>query len=171
MSRSLVVGLFSDPAVAQEAVNALTHAGVPPHEISVVARDEVYEQEMPEATGGGRPSGEHSPAGGRPEPAEAARLAGIDARTIPGMRSVLSAGPLLGATSAARTGVVPAERADAVLTALIERGVARADAAACAEHVRAGGLLISFETADAPTTAEETVRRAGAERTVAGVGR
>jgi hypothetical protein len=171
MSRCVVVGLFSDPAVAQEAVNALTHAGVLPDAISVVARDEVYEQEMPEATGRGRPTGEHSPADGHPEPAEAARLAGVDARTIPGMGSVLSAGPLLGPTSAARTGVVPAERADALLAALIEGGVARADAAACAEHVRAGGVLISFETADAPTIAEETLRRAGAVRTVAGAGR
>jgi hypothetical protein len=168
----VVVGLFRTGEAAEEAVNALVRAGLPRGAISTVARDEVFERAMPGGgTGGGRPTGQppSPPAEGqRPRPEEAARREGVEALWTPRMGSLLAAGPLLERSSARRAAAAPGAPADALSAAMVEKGLAPEEAAACAERVGAGQVLVAVETGGSLAhEAEEAMRRAGAEKTVA----
>jgi hypothetical protein len=146
----VVGGLFERHEQAEHAINELVRGGVPRERISVVARDEVYEQAIP---GGVGPHGEKLPAD------EAARIAGLDRATEPGMGSLLAVGPLGALLSgSARSAAGP------LAEALSRLGVAPADARRCADRVRRGAVLVVAEAA--PTHAEETkhtFRQAGAD--------
>jgi hypothetical protein len=172
MARRLVVGLFESSKAAQAAVNLVVHGGCPPGSISVVARDEVFEQALPGGgAGGGRPDdrGESDPAEGkRPSPEEAARHEGIVALAVPGMGHLLEAGPLFVSPGDGATGTRASQDRDALARTLIEHGLDDAAAHACAEAVRDGQVLVAVEAGGASAAAADAaMRQAGARETLA----
>jgi hypothetical protein len=166
----LLVGLFETPTAAEAAVNALVRTGCAPGSISVVARDEVFEQVLPGGgAGGGRPAphGETDPAEHtRPDPEQAARHEGVAAVDVPGMGHLLEAGPLFVGPGDGATGRKVSRDPDLLAHALTGHGLGEADARACAEAVRDGQVLVAVEVGGAlASAAESAMRKAGASET------
>jgi hypothetical protein len=152
----VVGGLFASREQAEQAINELVHTGLPRDHISVVARDEIYEEAI---RGGIGPHGETMPAN------EAASVAGLDRASEPGMGSLLAAGPL-GAQMEKLEGSASEHP---LVEALRQRGMPATDAARCADQVRRGAVLVVAEAG--PTHAEGTrhlLRQAGASAVLDG---
>lgn len=158
MTGRVVAAVFPHHEAAEQAINGLARAGAPRDRISVVARDEVYDQAIP---GGIGPHGEKMPAD------EAARVAGLDRSTEPGMGSLLAVGPL-GALLAENA---PSAAGHPLAAALAHLGLPSADAERCADRVRGGAVLVVAEAGPVQVEAtRQLLREAGASELFDGAG-
>jgi hypothetical protein len=163
-----ITRLFDRYEDATAAVAQLEAAGVPHHDISLIAnnvegrhltegrRDGVDENEAAEGAGKGATTGGILGGG-------AGLLAGLGMLAIPGLGPVVAAGWLVSTAVGAAIGAAAGGVAGGVLGALKDAGHTDEEAHVYAEGVRRGGTLVSVRC-------ESGDHRAAAERVLHGLG-
>ena len=163
-----ITRLFDRYEDASDAVTQLEAAGVPHHDISLIAnnaegrhlsegrRDGVNESEAAEGAGKGATTGGILGGG-------AGLLAGLGMLAIPGLGPVVAAGWLVSTAVGAAIGAAAGGATGGLLGALKDAGHTDEEAHVYAEGVRRGGTLVSVRC-------ESGDHRATAERVLNGVG-
>ena len=126
--------LYPDGAMARGVVDELKAAGLPEHDIGIIAPS----RDKSAKTGGravNRAVGVGAALGGA-----AGLLAGLGAFVLPGLGAVVAAGWLASALAGAAAGGA----AGGVVGALIQAGLSEKDAARFAEGLKRGGSLITI---------------------------
>jgi hypothetical protein len=153
-----VTGLFDDYSDAEAAVRELKAAGIPDHDISIVANnpDGRYgDGDSSAAEGAGTGAGLGALAGGA-----GGLLTGLGIMAIPGVGPVVAAGWLAATAAGAVAGAVVGGAAGGLIGALTDSGVPEEDAHVYAEGVRRGGSLVTAKVDDAMASeAEEILER------------
>lgn len=151
----MVLGVISDPDMAERAVGRLEELGYNPKDISVVMKDRVQAERFAEDTGGNVAEGAMSGAAtGGILGGIAGLLIGVGAIAIPGVGALLIGGPLaaaLGLTGAAATtvsGAVTGALAGGLVGALVSLGVPEEDARYYESRIKEGAILIAVPTMD-----------------------
>ena len=146
-----VTGLFDRYGDAQRAVQQLEAAGVPHHDISIVASNAHGEHDHLGAAraneageDAGKGAGLGATVGGI-----GGLLAGLGLLAIPGLGPVVAAGWLASTVIGAGVGAVVGGAAGGLVGALTHAGVSDEDANAYAEGVRRGGTLVTAKVDDA----------------------
>jgi hypothetical protein len=141
MSKVTISRLFDHCSDAQKAIHQLREAGVPEHDISLIANnaDKWYAPDY--AAGAGKGAAIGAGFGGF-----GGLLAGLGLLAIPGLGPVVAFGWL----AAAAAGAVAVGAAGSVIGMMAEAGVAVNEAEVYAESIRRGGSLVSARV----TTAE-----------------
>ena len=150
MMQKTVLGVFSDRADAEEAIDRLKEADYNPKDVSIVMKDTQAGQELADTTGSNVATGAASGATtGAVLGGLAGLLIGIGAIAIPGIGAILIGGPLaaaLGLTGAAATtvsGAATGALAGGLLGALMGLGVPEEDARIYEERINEGGILVA----------------------------
>lgn len=159
-----ITRLFDRSEDAAAAVAQLEAAGVPHHDISLIAnnaegrhlKDGVADNDTAEGAGKGAATGGLVGGG-------AGLLAGLGMLAIPGLGPVVAAGWLVSTAVGAAIGAAAGGAAGGVLGALKDAGHTDDEAQIYAEGVRRGGTLVSVRC-------ESGDHRATAERVLNGVG-
>ena len=163
-----ITRLFDRSEDASAAVTQLEAAGVPHHDISLIAnnaegrhltggrRDDVNENEAAEGAGKGAATGGLLGGG-------AGLLAGLGMLAIPGLGPVVAVGWLASTAVGALIGAAAGGATGGLLGALKDAGHTDDDAHVYAEGVRRGGALVSVRC-------EGGEHRAAAERILHGIG-
>ena len=163
-----ITRLFDRSEAAATAVAQLEAAGVPHHDISLIAnnveghhlaqgrRDGVTDSEAAEGAGKGAATGGLVGGG-------AGLLAGLGMLAIPGLGPVVAAGWLISTAVGAVVGAAAGGAAGGLLGALKDAGHTDEEAQVYAEGVRRGGILVSVRC-------ESGDHRDIAERVLNGVG-
>jgi hypothetical protein len=154
-----VVGFFSSPRQAEQAITNLLLAGFPREQISMLASD-ARNKETP-AVGPIHEVGEDSEAGRDAVIGGIAGLvAGVVASAIPGIGPILAIGPLAAAIGGLGIGAA----AGGLIGVLKDHGISEQEAEFYAEGVRRGGALVSIHTIeDDVSRAEKVLKESGAE--------
>src|SRR6185369_6613104 len=149
-----ITRLFDRSEDAAAAVAQLEAAGVPHHDISLVAnnaegrhltggrRDNLDDNDAAEGAAKGATTGGLLGGG-------AGLLAGLGMLAIPGLGPVVAAGWLVSTAVGAVVGAAAGGAAGGILGALKDAGHSDEDAHVYAEGVRRGGSLVSVKTNDA----------------------
>jgi hypothetical protein len=156
----VVTRLFDSYACAESAVQALEAAGVPHHDITVVANDERARRRASADDEGDVPGHDARVAAevGGEVGGVAGLLAGLGLLAIPGIGPVMAVGWVVSAAVAgAVVGVGVGSAAGGLVGALIHHGVHEADAHVYAEGVRRGATLVSAKVPDDRAPAVEAV--------------
>lgn len=154
---TIVSGVFPTAASAQVAVERLRDLGVPPGDISLIAREvervvEPVEAPTASATATGVTTG--GVFGGL-----AGLLVGLGTLALPGIGPVLAAGPLIGALGGAAIGAATG----GLLGALVDLGVPEEYATTYVAEIERGQVLLTVRTEHAtPTQVREVLAGAGA---------
>jgi hypothetical protein len=135
-------------ADVRAVVGSLKSAGIAEHQISVIANEAHYSDEL-DATDA--PASEGSSAGtgatvGATLGGGAGLLAGLGLLAIPGAGPIVAAGWLAAAAAGAVSGAVAGAAAGGIVGALTDSGVDADDAESYAEAVRRGATLVSVRT-------------------------
>jgi hypothetical protein len=140
-----VVGVFEDPADAENAINDLKVAGFTPDSISVVAKDRSVQRDLTEASGNEAGQGAlvGSLGGGTLGAVLGWLLAG-GTLLIPGVGPVVAAG-VFGATVG---GALIGGTLGGITGALAGAGVPEDEAAEYGEHVKSGNSLVTAYAAN-----------------------
>jgi uncharacterized protein (TIGR02271 family) len=144
-----VVGLFNTPQEAESAIRALTDAGIPRDDISLISRNR--DTGAFDTTTGDRVShdkatvGEHV-AGGAVFGGIGGLLLGLAGLAIPGIGPVVAAGPLAAALTTAGIGAGIGAATGGIIGAIRQHGVPEEDAHLYAEGIRRGGTLVTVHT-------------------------
>jgi len=140
-----VVGVFENPADAEQAINDLKVAGFTPDSISVVAKDRTVQRDLTEASGNEAGQGAlvGSLGGGTLGAVLGWLLAGGTA-LIPGVGPVIAAG-VFGATVG---GALIGGTLGGITGALAGAGVPEDEAAEYGEHVKSGNSLVTAQAAN-----------------------
>jgi len=140
-----VVGVFENPAEAEQAINDLKVAGFTPDSISVVAKDRTVQRDLTEASGNEAGQGAlvGSLGGGTLGAVLGWLLAGGTA-LIPGVGPVIAAG-VFGATVG---GALIGGTLGGITGALAGAGVPEDEAAEYGEHVKTGNSLVTAQAAN-----------------------
>jgi len=140
-----VVGVFDNPADAEEAINGLKVAGFTPDSISVVAKDRTVQRDLTEASGNEAGQGAlvGSLGGGTLGAALGWLLAGGTA-LIPGVGPVIAAG-VFGATVG---GALIGGTLGGITGALAGAGIPEEESAEYGEHVKSGNSLVTAYAAN-----------------------
>ncbi|HEX3860562.1 MAG TPA: hypothetical protein VHY35_02615 [Stellaceae bacterium] len=159
--------LYDDYEIAVRAVDELERAGLPAHDISIVANNSEGWYDSDRATPRVDP-GHDRDHDGVDDRAEGARtgagvgaaiggmagiLAGIGMIAIPGLGPVVAAGWLVSTAAGALAGGA----AGGVIGALTQAGVSEEDAHVYAEGIRRGGTLVTARVPDADRTRYEAI--------------
>jgi hypothetical protein len=167
----VTLGIFSNRAAAERAINELQAAGYDPKKMSIVTRDMEAEDQVVQSTGANVVEGATSGAttggvlGGL-----AGLLIGVGAIAIPGIGGLLIGGPIavaLGLTGAAATtvsGAVTGAVAGGLLGALVGLGVPEETARVYEERIKHGGVLLAVPALEADDVASQVLADAGAEQ-------
>lgn len=147
---------FDDPVLAQRAVTALTDAGIPVSDVSLIANNEEgWFDEDSNISSSGAADGAGTGAGvGGVLGAGVGALTGLGLMAIPGLGPVVAAGWLAATAVGAVGGAAIGGAAGGIIGALTSSGVEEHDAHVYAEVVRRGGAIVSLRVPD------EAVRRA-----------
>jgi hypothetical protein len=132
-----VIGLFRDNGEVDAVVHELEGLGVSREQISIVAR-------RADEHAGGADDPPRGTAKGAAIGGVAGAVLGLAALGIPGVGSVLAAGPMAAALAAAGVGAATG----GMLGALFEMGVSDREAGQYAEAVRRGGTLVAVEAGE-----------------------
>ena len=147
----VVTRLFDSYASAESAVRELEAAGVPHHDITLLANDDLARRRASKL----RPR--HADEGDVGHDARASAevggevggvaglLAGLAILAIPGVGSVAAAGWVISAITGTVIGVTVGSAAGGLVGVLVHHGVSEADAHVYAEGVRRGGVLVSVK--------------------------
>jgi len=140
-----VVGVFENPADAEEAINGLKVAGFTPDSISVVAKDRTVQRDLTEASGNEAGQGAlvGSLGGGTLGAVLGWMLAGGTA-LIPGIGPVVAAG-VFGATVG---GALIGGTLGGITGALAGAGIPEDEANEYSEHVKSGNFLVTAHAAN-----------------------
>lgn len=147
-SRLAVVGVFTSPAEAERALDALKAAGIGPEQVSVVAKDPGQTAELieaPSSTDGGIGQGAGTGAitggifGGL-----GGFILAISALPLPGIGPVVGAGIIAAALLGAGLGV----SAGGLVGALVEEGVNEEAAREYEAHIGQGSILLGVRARD-----------------------
>jgi len=140
-----IVGVFEDPADAENAINDLKVAGFTPDSISVVAKDRAVQRNLTEASGNEAGQGAlvGSLGGGTLGAVLGWLLAGGTA-LIPGVGPVIAAG-VFGATVG---GALIGGTLGGITGALAGAGVPEEEASEYGEHVKSGNSLVTAYAAN-----------------------
>ncbi|MBN9391641.1 MAG: hypothetical protein J0I20_26645 [Chloroflexi bacterium] len=140
-----VVGVFEDPADAEQAINDLKVAGFTPDSLSVVAKDRNVQRDLTEASGNEAGQGAlvGSLGGGTLGAVLGWLLAGGTA-LIPGVGPIVAAG-VFGATVG---GALIGGTLGGITGALAGAGVPEDEAAEYGEHVKSGNSLVTAYAAN-----------------------
>ncbi len=139
-----ITALFDRTADAKQAVSDLESAGIPHHDISLVANDVRGEHAAGEAAAdAGKGAGVGAAIGGA-----GGLLAGLGLLAIPGVGPVVAAGWLVATAVGAIGGAAVGGAAGGLIGALVGAGASEDDAHVYAEGVRRGGALVSAKVAD-----------------------
>ena len=143
-----ITRLFDNHEDAVAAVRSLEQAGIPHHDISLIANnsdgrhgDHNKGDETADGAGKGATSGGMIGGG-------AGLLAGLGMLAIPGLGPVVAAGWLASTAVGAVVGAVAGGAAGGLLGALKDSGHSDEEANVYAEGVRRGGTLVSVKTDD-----------------------
>lgn len=149
------LALFSDREHAEAAIGELERSGFDPKQISIMMKDvdeaKVVAQQAGASVAEGTVSGATT---GGVLGGIAGLLIGIGAITVPGIGSLLVAGPLaaaLGLTGAAATtlsGAVTGALAGGVVGALVGLGVPKEIAQVYEDRLKSGGVLLAIPSSD-----------------------
>lgn len=142
-----VLGVFTDQASAESAINALQDLGYNPRDVSIVLQDRTTASDIENNTGASDIAG--GAAAGLTTGAIIGGLAGLVAAfTLPGLGALFVGGPIataLGLTGAAATtasGAVTGAVAGGLIGALTGIGVPEDDARYYESKVREGAILV-----------------------------
>lgn len=145
----MVLGIFSDRPMAEEAISRLEEQGFNPRDISIIMRDQQTKQ-VASSTGSNIGTGAATGATtGGVVGALTGLLAGIGAITIPGIGALLIGGPvaaalgLTGAAATTLTGAVTGIVAGGIIGGLIGLGVPEEEAKVYEARIREGGILLA----------------------------
>jgi hypothetical protein len=162
MSHPLVLGLFENPVDAAAAARALRELGLPPQQVSIVARSHDAEGELAEAA-------DASPGSELEDSRPASRLGELSAHLIaavalmlPGIGPIVADGPL-----AAGLGEAAGHVAGGLARMLERVGLPAPEADVWESSVEAGGVLVGAHTDDARVSAVTDILRGNGARTVA----
>ena len=149
-----IIGLFDDHAEALAVIRELRERRVPPHDISLVAKntDGWYaDDSKPEA------AAETGAGVGAVVGALGGLLAGLGVITLPGIGPVVSASWLMATLAGSATGVILGGAAGSLVGTLMEHGVDNRDAQVYAESVRRGGSLVIVRAEEKFVSAAESI--------------
>jgi uncharacterized membrane protein len=132
---NVVVGVFSDPEQARDAILKLREAGFSQENISMVTRSGGDNAERKSDSNVATDAGIGAAAGGL-----GGILLSLAAMTVPGIGMVVAAGPLLAALGGAGIGAV----AGGLIGALTDVGVPEEEAHYYAEGVRRGDAVVTI---------------------------
>ena len=151
----VVTRLFDSYAGAESAVQELEAAGVPHHDISLVARDDLARKRTSAADASDLRNGDATAHDAREGAGVggavggvAGLLAGLGVMAIPGVGPVVAAGWVVSTIAGAVVGAAVGGAAGGIVGALTHAGVPEADAHVYAEGVRRGGTLVSAKVPD-----------------------
>lgn len=159
-----ITRLFDTRSQAETAVRDLEAAGVPHHDISLIASQKSPGEDRSfaprDADGDGRNdaadgAGKGAMAGGAIG-AGAGLLAGLGLIAIPGLGPVIAAGWLAATAAGAAAGAVAGGATGGILGALKDAGVNEDDANVYAEGIRRGHTLVSVRVDEADAARVET---------------
>ncbi|MFW5976319.1 MAG: general stress protein [Bacillota bacterium] len=134
-----IIGIFDDREEAENAVNEIREAGITEDKISIVAKEDQFQQEK----GGGQEGGEDLTTGattGGTLGGLAGLMAGAGALTIPGIGPILAAGPLAAGLSGVAAG--------GLAGSLVDLGVDRERGQFYEDEVKRGSILATVEADD-----------------------
>lgn len=146
------IGIFSDPDVAEKAINELKASGFPMENVSVIAK-----QANPDADAGGAEVTDHIGNQAVNSPMRAAKeafghsawasvLVGLTALALPGVGPVLATGGIAAALVASVAGMGAGAVASVNLVkALTEMGIPQLEAEAFSNHLLNGDALVVLE--------------------------
>lgn len=167
----VMLGVFSDPDVAESALLDLQKEGFNPKDISVIVRDERVRSRLATQTGadvaGGAVSGATT---GGALGALAGLLIGLGVITVPGIGGLLIGGPIataLGLTGAAATtvsGTVTGALAGGLVGALVGLGVPKEDAERYETSVKDGAVLVAVPVVKEEQEVSSLLQEYGAEQ-------
>ena len=165
-----ITGLFDRYQDARTVVQDLEAAGVPHHDISIVANDAHGEHlnSADKASKAGEDAGKGAGIGAAIG-GVGGLLAGIGLLAIPGLGPVVAAGWLASTVVGAVGGAAIGGAAGGLVGALTSAGVSEDDANVYAEGVRRGGTLVSAKVDDDHVTTARSILNG--DRTVDIVGR
>lgn len=138
-----VIGVFDDPAFAENALNALRDAGVLPEQVSVVARDQRSADSVAAGAGMGSEGASAGAVLGGVTGGILGWLVGIGALVVPGFGPIIAAGALATTLGAAALGAV----AGGLIGALVDLGIPEEEALGYEGSVREGGILLTVNAA------------------------
>lgn len=156
MMQKTTLGIFTDRADAEAAIDELDENGFNPKDMSIIMKDTDAAQEIGTSTGANVTSGAVTGAttggviGGL-----AGLLVGIGAITIPGLGALFIAGPLataLGLTGAAATtvsGAATGALAGGLIGALMGLGIPEDEARVYEDRIREGAILLAVPSSAA----------------------
>jgi hypothetical protein len=141
----IVTGLYDTYGEAEAAVRELEAAGVPHHDISLIASDATGEHAGKLGHAGNKAAQDAGVGAGAGVAIGGAGgvLAGIGLLAIPGLGPVVAAGWLASMAVGAVVGGAVGAAAGGLVGALTKEGVPERDAEVYAEGVRRGGVLVS----------------------------
>lgn len=154
--------LYSDGVVARGVVDQLKAAGLPDHDIGIIAPSRDKSSKVANPTGNlgrrvNRAVGVGAALGGA-----AGLLAGLGAFVLPGVGAVVAAGWLASALAGAAAGGA----AGGVVGALIQAGLSEHDATRYAEGVKRGGSLVTIRVSGQDRDFYEDILSAGDRRAI-----
>jgi hypothetical protein len=167
----VTLGIYSNRAAAERAINELQAAGYDPKKMSIVTRSLEAGEEVVQGTGANMVEGATSGAAtGGVLGGLAGLLIGVGAIAVPGIGGLLIGGPIavaLGLTGAAATtvsGAVTGAVAGGLLGALVGLGIPEETARVYEERVRQGGILLAVPAREADDVASQVMADTGAEQ-------
>ena len=162
MSHPLVLALFDSASAAADAARGLRALGLPPPQVSIVARSHDEEGELARAT-------DATPGSEIEDSRPASRLGELSAHLLatialvmPGIGPIVADGPL-----AAGLGEAAGHMAGGIARTLHRAGLERAEAARWEEEIERGAILVGAHVDQAGTpAARDVLTRSGATTVV-----
>lgn len=150
-----LLAVYDDLSMAQHAVQDLVQSGISRENISLVAND-VSEQYVSHLGKSPVETDVVGPEEGASFGAVVGALTGavvsIGALAIPGVGTVLAAGPLLAVLTGGTVGAVTGAATGGIVAGLVKTGIPENEAQGYAEAVRRGGTLVTVTTEDSTAT-------------------
>ena len=146
MAMRITTGLFDNYSDAENAMHELVTAGIPEHDISIIANnsDNRYSAAVGQGEASGATKGAEAGATyGTLLGAGAGLLAGLGMLAIPGIGPVVAAGCLATTAAGAVSGAAVGGATGGIVGSLADRGVTRVHAHVYAEGIRRGGTLVA----------------------------
>lgn len=145
----IALGVFSDRAEAESAIDELESNGMNPKHMSIVVKDKEIAEKMESNTGASVAEGAASGATtGGVLGGIAGFLIGIGALAIPGIGGLLIGGPLVsalglsGTAATTASGAITGALAGGVVGALVGLGIPEEEAKEYEQDIEAGGVLL-----------------------------
>jgi hypothetical protein len=156
------VGVFSNYADAERAVESLTRAGINRTDIGVVAAQSTVTEYAPAMAG----ADDHvvdGAGGGAVKGAIAGLLVGVSALALPGVGPLFVAGPIASVVTSTAAGATAGAVAGGMQSALAGIGIGEGDRDHYADTIERGGVLVSVHGPRADE-ARGLLKAAGATR-------